>query len=71
MEKKWYLLIVQGDVEPTVVGPFDSNVIMENRAAQWRALYGKEDGLYGMQAVEKPAVWAFPAALFEEEEDDD
>ncbi len=65
MEKQWYLLIVLADVQPTVHGPYETEQKMECVAKAWRTTHGDGDGLYAMKAVDMPAVWAFPAAMFE------
>jgi hypothetical protein len=47
---KPYLLIVEGDVEPRLVGPFPSYGERDQAAREHREKNGTDDGLYRLNA---------------------
>jgi hypothetical protein len=49
---EFYAIHVVGDVEPLLVGPFDSVVDRDNRVGELRLDYGDDDGIYPLNIVE-------------------
>ena len=69
-EPRRWLLIVEGDVEPHVVGPLDESVLLA-RAREHRANDpSEEDGLYALSldAQGDLSVETFPSAVLEPQE---
>lgn len=62
---RYYLLIIHGDVEPEVRGPFKSDAGAVRAARKHRRKYGDEDGLYAVQARNKPRIEAYCSSDFD------
>ena len=43
---KFYLLVIEGDVEPELYGPYDSSSERDAVARRYREKHGDEDGLF-------------------------
>jgi hypothetical protein len=63
-----YLLIVHGDVEPEVVGPFANDDMRDMSALALRKKHGDDTGIY-MLSVDtetgKPSVEAYSGSFFD------
>lgn len=46
-----YLLALEGDVEPTLHGPYETVPARDAAAGEYRARHGDEDGLYQLDVV--------------------
>ena len=49
---EFYAIHAVGDVEPWLVGPFNSDGDRDNRAGELRLDYGNDDGMYTVNIVE-------------------
>jgi len=67
MDHQHYLLIIFGDVEPELRGPFASTEAVEAAAQQHRSDHGDTDGLYHVRCETKPSICAFAHGLFVED----
>jgi hypothetical protein len=64
----WYVL-VWGDVEPTIVGPFDTSDERDHAARRARQVEGDEHGIYALDVINGvPDIEAYSAAFMEPEE---
>jgi hypothetical protein len=62
-----FLLIVHGDVEPEVVGPFRSMKARDKAAVEHKCQFGDEDGIYMLDTDPprvKPTVTAYSGRFF-------
>ena len=66
--KKLYLVIVLGDVEPILAGPFETEQMRDDHAAMHRELEGDKDGIYKLDINNMPSISAYPASFFMEPE---
>ena len=69
---KHYLLIMWGDVEPEVLGPFDSDEARDTKARELRLEIGDANGIFPV-CVDKDnglSVWAYSGGFFEEPVDE-
>ena len=62
---KHYLLVMWGDVEPGLMGPFASEKARDRKAREIRKVNGDDDGLYPLEATGKVAVGSYSGAFFE------
>jgi hypothetical protein len=66
---KWFVLVVEDDIEPEVQGPFDTEVDRDNWAFRYRKERDphKEDGIYALNVLPdgQPRTFAYPARFFE------
>ena len=71
MNKRFYLIDVEGCVEPSLVGPFGDEETLAGEARKIRARQDEEDALFWLAIDEKgePSVGPFAAGLFEGEEE--
>jgi hypothetical protein len=58
---KPHLLIVKGDVEPELVGPFNTPAERDRAARAYRAEHGTDDGLYRLEAEGRVEVSPYGA----------
>ena len=71
-EKKLHLLIVEGDTEPRIEGPFASESEKEEFATQHRKNDPEQrDGIFSLDVWGTAKVDSFSGAFFEDEEDED
>lgn len=70
---KHYLIPVTGDVEPSLIGPFDTSAQQIMAAQKTHAEQEEEDSLFWLDIAEDgtPQVGAFDPLAFEEAEDED
>ena len=63
-----YLLIVYGDIDPEVIGPFANEGQRDNAALAFRRDHGDEDGIFmlTLNGNERPSVDAYSGGFFEE-----
>ena len=69
-----YLVIIHGDVEPELVGPFNDEDERDNRAIKHRKSDpAKEDGLFTLDIDETgiPSIDAFAAGYLDDDDDDE
>ena len=64
----FYLLIVYGDIDPEVIGPFADEDQRDNAALVFRRNHGDEDGIFMLSVAGggRPHVAAYSGAFFEE-----
>ena len=63
----YYVLFIEGDVEPKLYGPYKTHKNRDKKAQKLRAENGPEDGIFWMDMTAgKPVVGAYPANFFEE-----
>lgn len=67
---KYYLIAVDGGVEPTVLGPFGSEEERKLTAIRVHSNQEPEDSLFGAEVGESGEleVWSYGAPFFEKEE---
>jgi hypothetical protein len=46
-----YILLVWGDIEPEVFGPFQTEEEQDNKAVELKKQYGDEHGIYWLHRV--------------------
>jgi hypothetical protein len=63
---KHYLLIVWGDLDPEIMGPFDTVEFRDRRAREIRKARGDKDGIYTLSAAGKVEVDSYAGSFFEE-----
>ena len=63
-----YLLIMEGDIEPLIKGPFKTDKARLASARKWRLEHGKEDGLYPMAVHGFVSIDTFRGGDFPDEE---
>lgn len=62
-----YLLIVEGDVEPSIRGPYKTEAGRDRQAGLHRKHHGNEDGLYKLTMINgTPRVDSFSGGEMEE-----
>ena len=63
-----YLLIMHGDIEPEVIGPYDTEDQRDKAALAYRAEHGRDDGVFMLttDAAGVPAVDAYCGGFFAE-----
>ena len=68
MKKKFYVLFVWGDVDPDLIGPFDTDEARDEEAKEKRYQEGDEHGYYWMDVDEEgiPNVGSYTGSFFEE-----
>lgn len=62
----YYLLIIWGDLEPELEGPFDTEEDRDIRAKKFREEEGDEHGLYMLNSEGEAEVNAYSGEFFEE-----
>lgn len=69
MKYKYYVIIVYGDIEPDLHGPFNTSEEQDIRAKELRK-DNPEDGIYWLSIGEdgEPEIGAYSGGFFEEEE---
>ena len=67
--KKYYLVIVWGDVEPGIFGPFPTHIERDKYAKLVWKEEGDEHGLYPLdivaEGVEEVEIVAYPGGFFD------
>ena len=63
-----YLLIMHGDIEPEVIGPYDTEDQRDNAALAYRAEHGRDDGVFMLSTDDTgvPSVEAYCGGFFAE-----
>ena len=61
-----YLLIMEGDIEPMIRGPFKTDALRMKAARKWRRDHGNEDGLYPMAVLGFVSIDTFRGGDFPE-----
>lgn len=66
-----YLLIMHGDIEPEVIGPYENEEDRDRAALAYRAQHGRDDGVFMLTTDEEgvPSVNAYCGGFFAEIED--
>jgi hypothetical protein len=66
MKKKYYLLEVEGGVEPIVRGPYRTELEWDNAAKQIRQSQGEDDGLFwaDIDGTGELTIGAYAAGFF-------
>lgn len=66
MKKTYYLLVVEGGVEPSVQGPYQTRDVRDNAAKQIRGRQEADDGLFwaDIDEVAVLTVGAYAAGFF-------
>ncbi|HYA90697.1 MAG TPA: hypothetical protein VEK32_04285 [Thermodesulfobacteriota bacterium] len=69
MNKRYYLLEVEGGVEPIVRGPYRTKLERDNAAKQMRLSQQEDDGLFwaDIDEVRVPAIGTYTAGFFWED----
>jgi hypothetical protein len=64
----FYLLVVEGDVDPDIKGPYASQALRDQAARAHRARHGEDDGIYmlDVNADGEPQVSAYSGAFFKQ-----
>lgn len=64
---KRYILFVEGDVEPNVLGPYKSEAERDNVAKGLRNLHGDQHGIYQLDVSDKgiPTTATWSSGFFE------
>jgi len=65
MEKNLYLLVIWGDVEPQLMGPFATEKARDKKAREIRKVNGDDDGLFPIEATGQVTVGSYSGAFFE------
>jgi hypothetical protein len=68
---KRFLLVVWGDVEPELLGPFKTQEERDRKAREIRTDEGDEHGLFPIDAAGKVEVGSYSGGFFNKEEDPD
>jgi hypothetical protein len=66
--KQHYLVIVVGDVEPELEGPFSCEDARDDAARRYRKTNGDYDGLYWLDIDGVPEIGAYSGAFFEKDD---
>lgn len=63
-----YLLIMHGDIEPEVIGPYQDEAARDEAALAYRAKHGRDDGVFMLSTddVGVPSVEAYCGGFFAE-----
>jgi len=63
-----YLLIMHGDIEPEVIGPYDTEDQRDIAALAYRAEHGRDDGVFMLSTDDAgvPSVEAYCGGFFAE-----
>ncbi len=72
--KHYYILFVEGDTEPEVLGPYPNDAHRDAEAKMLRQRHGPAHGIFALELdTERPVyldqiqIWAYSAKFFEEE----
>lgn len=67
-----YLVIVEGDVDPSMHGPFATEEERDAYAKDWRERFGDHDGIYPLDTSKEdaPIICAYSGGFFEEDSTD-
>ena len=70
MTTKHYLLVLWGDIEPELRGPFPTEEERDAAALELRAAWGRDHGLYPMSVDKegRPVVGAYCGGFFDDDE---
>jgi len=66
--KKKYLLVVWGNVNPEIMGPFKTETARDKKARAIRKENGDDfdDGIFMLEAEGRPGVFAYSGRFFEQ-----
>jgi hypothetical protein len=66
MKGTYHVLIVYDDIEPELVGPFDTFQARDERSKELKRQHGNEHGIFTLDVDAKgtPSVGAYPAGFF-------
>ena len=66
-----YLLIMHGDIEPEVIGPYQDGETRDEAALAYRREHGRDDGIFMLSTDEAgvPSVEAYCGGFFAEVEE--
>ena len=68
---KLYLVFVNNDIDPEIIGPFWTGECRDARAKKLRADYGDSNGIY-MLSIDSvsglPAIYSYSGNFFSEED---
>ena len=69
MKKHYYLITVEDDVEPEIIGPFKDVGERDHFAKELREKYGFDGGIYPLDIKSenepvKVEAWAYPGGFF-------
>lgn len=67
MKKRFYVLLIEGDVEPSLIGPFMDSKDRDNEAIRLKLEHGDNSGIFALDTdtARKPEVWAYSNSFFE------
>jgi len=65
---KHYVLFIEGDVEPGLVGPYGSTEERDSKAVELKREHGDEHGIYWLNVVNGVTLGAYHAGFFMGEE---
>lgn len=69
--KRHYLLFIEGDVEPRLIGPYGDSEARDRMAKAFRLRYGPAHGIFALDLdIESMgiSVWAYSTKFFWEED---
>ena len=67
-EKQYFLLIVWEDIEPDLMGPFQTEEERDANAKEMKATFGDENGIFFLDlSGSVPSVGAYSGGFFKEE----
>ena len=63
---KYYVVVMRGDIEPELHGPFGSQRARDRAAWEYRAEHGDDDGIFALDIGGKVHVdmWAYSGGFF-------
>ncbi len=66
-KREYYLLIIDGDIEPVIAGPpFKTEKQRDQAAREHKKLRGDDDGIFGLDVVHGvPEAFAYSQGFFE------
>jgi len=64
----YYVLFVEGDIEPSLVGPFHNTDERDKAAVSLKREHGDENGIFmlDIDTIGRPSVDAYSGGFFEE-----
>ena len=71
MKLKKYLLFIYDDIEPEIMGPYDTDEDRDRVAKELREAHGNKHGIYKLDGVHETNIETYSGAFFEEEEEDE
>ena len=66
---KYYLVFVEDDIEPTIIGPFTSGEYRDEIALNLRDKHGDEHGIFPLDIdylKGRPIISSYPSSFFRE-----